>query len=845
MINRRSILGALAALSLAPILRARGSLAAQWPSPVMVILDDIDFGETAPAVEAAVDVFMAHRIPLTAAISPNSPKGVSQSGAALIGYFTTSDPQLLEIGLKIGALKDASHYHALRAASDAQTEFRRLIRRHAPACWQSCSLAETIITDGHPSLGMASRLRAAGIRTLIGFKEGKLSPSPYALSANGVARVNAWAGSSKAPLDGELSLLAESKQPILVHLSAAGLAKMNWKQARDLCETTAAAIDAEILQGTIRYLTPRTLHRQTFAGERAFRLLRLVDIDRDNWESAVEFFKSTGIGLDGLALLECDADSSEGRSLDSLAESVAAKIDSDTFKKVTQELQIQSVSPGFTAEEGSLKITLGDCDRVGLDRFGCLHIPNTASFHLGMMGWNGESQNAVDSLLRISARRLSETLVTQFSPDALAAIEKSSKERFVTAEEYYQATLGSMPVMDYIQHARVAAAIDRSAARPSAGLSIEDAQIAWRYFDRFAKRYGNLAPATAWTGNQGADHYPIITMWDLGSLLLAGLSARRLSLIDDARLAQIVKAAQAFLAKAIFVANKSRLPAVNWSITGEPGDLKGFDAADAGRLLISLKAIDAHTSGDFKLSKLVRSWDLAAALAEGKLHDHTGKRWRSTHRQLYSLYAARGFQLWGFETAILFSDPAPDQDMDRAVTFIAEASKRGPFATEPFVTDEIELGATPHTRLIADVVFAAQMARYRSTGKLTAVSEGPIDVKPWFTYQGLSLTDTDVTWRVDVPPGHRDAQTQAFERDNRLINSKAAYLWGSTRPHEYTRALVDKIRMSAATRIGFASGLRESTNEPTKTADINTNALILESVAYALTGRRPLVGSAK
>jgi hypothetical protein len=431
VINRRSILGALAALSLAPILRARGGLAAQWPSPVMVILDDIDFGETTPAVEAAVDVFMAHRIPLTAAISSSSLTDVSQSGAALIGYFTTSEPQLLEMALRIGAPQDASPYHVLRTASDAQTAFRRLIRHHAPACWQACSLAETVMTNGHPSLGMASRFRAAGIRTVFGFKEGKLSPSPYALSANGVALVNARADSSNTAVDRKLGALAESGQPIVLHLSAANLAKIGLKQARDLCETTAAAIDAKIGKGTIRYLTPRTLHRQTYAGARALRLLRLVDVDRDNWESAVEFFRSTGVGLDSLALLECDAGSSEGKSLDRLAEAVATEIDSDTSNKVTQALQIQSVSPGFSAEEASLKIMLGegDCDRVCLDKFGCLHIPHTASFHLGMMGWDVESGNAVDSLVRISAERLSETLVRQFSPGALAEIEKSSKER--------------------------------------------------------------------------------------------------------------------------------------------------------------------------------------------------------------------------------------------------------------------------------------------------------------------------------------------------------------------------------------------------------------------------------
>ncbi len=124
------------------------------------------------------------------------------------------------------------------------------------------------------------------------------------------------------------------------------------------------------------------------------------------------------MGLDNLALLACGADSSEGESLDRLVEEVAAEIDSDTYSEITQALQIQSASPGFSAEEGSLKITLGqgDCDRVGLDKFGCLHIPNNAPFHFGMMGWNGESQNATDSLVRISAKGVSETLIRQFSP---------------------------------------------------------------------------------------------------------------------------------------------------------------------------------------------------------------------------------------------------------------------------------------------------------------------------------------------------------------------------------------------------------------------------------------------
>lgn len=75
-----------------------------------------------------------------------------------------------------------------------------------------------------------------------------------------------------------------------------------------------------------------------------------------------------------------------------------------------------------------------------------------------------------------------------------------------------------------------------------------------------------------------------------------------------------------------------------------------------------------------------------------------------------------------------------------------------------------------------------------------------------------------------------------------MVSSKAAFLWYATRPNSYTEKLWQHVREKArAPKFGFYPGVYEATGEPSRNIDVNTNATILEAVAYALRGRKPLL----
>ncbi|HUS97311.1 MAG TPA: DUF3131 domain-containing protein, partial [Hyphomicrobiaceae bacterium] len=60
-----------------------------------------------------------------------------------------------------------------------------------------------------------------------------------------------------------------------------------------------------------------------------------------------------------------------------------------------------------------------------------------------------------------------------------------------------------------------------------------DAAIAWRYFANSTSRASKgLVPAAIWPQDGGYGEYGILTMWDVGSIILAYVSARSIGLID-------------------------------------------------------------------------------------------------------------------------------------------------------------------------------------------------------------------------------------------------------------------------------------------------------------------------
>lgn len=136
----------------------------------------------------------------------------------------------------------------------------------------------------------------------------------------------------------------------------------------------------------------------------------------------------------------------------------------------------------------------------------------------------------------------------------------------------------------------------------------------------------------------------------------------------------------------------------------------------------------------------------------------------------------------------------------------------------------------------------AQQQRYAETGQLTCVSEAPIDKKPWFTYQGFDPNSSgSFAWPVHSVVTEKRWQTEEFANGFRMVNTKAAYMWYALGDDDYTRKLRDYAGTEARTQHhGFKPGIYERSGRTPRLMDINTNAMVLQAIAYIANGRQPL-----
>ena len=85
-------------------------------------------------------------------------------------------------------------------------------------------------------------------------------------------------------------------------------------------------------------------------------------------------------------------------------------------------------------------------------------------------------------------------------------------------------------------------------------------------------------------------------------------------------------------------------------------------------------------------------------------------------------------------------------------------------------------------------------------------------------------------------------RTAGFAYANRMLSTKAAFLWDAVRPGELSHKLLERaVRDTALPNLGFAVGIYKSTDQPTfGYSGMNTNGIILEAIAYAMRGGKPM-----
>jgi hypothetical protein len=363
------------------------------------------------------------------------------------------------------------------------------------------------------------------------------------------------------------------------------------------------------------------------------------------------------------------------------------------------------------------------------------------------------------------------------------------------------------------------------------------ARTAWNYVKRTTSPTTGLARAL--------DSWEYITTWDIGSNLAAIHSARALQIIDASEYRSRMDKVLATL---------ERMPlyqetAFNRQYSSRSGKMVdrnqkvsetgfGWSAIDMGRFLIALKIIEQNDPtaapvvqriiARLKLPSLAQSGYLNGANRDVKFNNHFEYQ---EGRIGYEQYGAEGLALWGVraDSALSF------QTNGRAVTvmgqsLLADARRDDMLTSEPFIMTGLELGWTnPTWEEQSRNMLAAQQERHRKTGRITMASEDAIPVAPMhFYYYLVHRNGQDF---IITGPGGETGKSYP-----RWISVKAAYAWHALFPSDYTWSAVTAVKRAGSTGRGWNAGVYEYSKRPTPMFNLNTAAVVLESVLYAKRG---------
>ena len=441
-----------------------------------------------------------------------------------------------------------------------------------------------------------------------------------------------------------------------------------------------------------------------------------------------------------------------------------------------------------------------------------------------------------DGVVLVSAAALRDPALRSAFVAGLRQVVAQADVRLMPIEEYCAETLPKDPLLPPLLLARTramkpvaSAAVPDDAERAAL---MADAQSAWAYFAQNTNNATGLCPATTVMAQKPQASHLSVSMWEGGSHLNALIAAVDLGLIDEdgfrARCKQLLRSIER--------ASRKRLvlpPETIHAITGK-GTTR-FNSYDTGRLLIAMNRLRHHRFAPEGLEDLVASWDFAQVVIDRRMHSYRDRQMIDDFASNYSDYAASGMRLWGFDVASPFDGFSGLTSADQEAELLAATVSFGLLAAEPCFLYLLEMPASPTAAFLGDCLDAIQTRLAEESGSPAAPSESPIDRPPWFTYQGFDLRRLSDPWTVDYLPQKDDNITQAEVDLLRATSTKAAYMWHALRPNAHSLRLIQILRGKARQTFGFDSAMfLESGATTTGYADLNTNAVILQSIAHIL-----------
>jgi hypothetical protein len=361
------------------------------------------------------------------------------------------------------------------------------------------------------------------------------------------------------------------------------------------------------------------------------------------------------------------------------------------------------------------------------------------------------------------------------------------------------------------------------------------AQIAWKYFEN------NIQPNTGLANS--VDKYPATTMWDTASYLMGLISAYRLEIISEFEFDRRMSNALNSLARLpLFedaLPNKSyntmTLEMSNYDNTPNPRGI-GWSALDVGRLLVPLHIVAWHyPTHTPTVQRILRRWQWGKLSDNGQMIGARVSELDKTEyvqegRLGYEQYGAKSLALAGLDMSIagsytaflkevsIYGIPVPT-DQRSAVDFGANNY----VVSEPMILDGIEFGGDKVSREFAFRIYRVQEERFKHTGIFTAVSEDHLDQAPYFVYNTVFVNGH--SWKAINDKGEDLAP---FKN----LSVKSVFGWDALYNTEYTRLMMAQIKTLYDPQRGWYSGLYEKDFKPNRAITANTNAIILQSLAY-------------
>ena len=859
--------------------------------PGILLIDGVTMDTPAQGLFSFLDPIVSQNIPVSIAF--NYDRGEWQESATapelmqLLFTLTADYSGLIDLTLEVPDIASLQPYLRMRAVSEARNGFRQALVATAGE-EAHAAIPKTIVSRlPEGNVPILSGLRSAGIlNSILLPKEGmpldiwrnedgtqqinggwRLPRNP---TAEDIARTVAEATSREGPVvfaatyhdaalqgqgsafdrgatigDGFRRNLVSSRNPLILPSELRFRSGAVFPRHLVLCisgegsDTPSESLAAKLAAASVPFTeiseTPRGAFRlpesasaEAIADE-PHRCIRVPSADNENWREA-RHLAFGGLAPNG------NGNSHEPIDCAALAGASATSSGSGDYAGFAVVLNMSDENVGFCGYDGNgaLRINVSlvlDGPHPGLstetlsERIEAAAPLNDDVVLLVRQGGFHEAKDA-DALVQaiVGLGKFDQFTVMNLGQHRAAVTVKSEQARLLRLARRWPA----------IQAADEVPSTERD-------FLIEDAGLAWSYFEQLTDPDTGLVPATSWLEDGELRSYSFNTMWDTGSQILAIISAHRIGLINGDEFSERTRAVLSGLETGVF--KGLRLPKGLASTTGTGGGDDKYNASDTARLLVSLYVLENYSRYDHGIRSILDAWDLDKTIRDGVPLTAKGSRLVSSFRSNYSGYIARAFGLWGYPVTSPYSDPQPGSPFDRSVEILHEVAEFGPIGAEPHLLESVELGASELAEAATEALFAAQVEEYLSTGKLVCVSEGPINREPWFVYQGLQIGNNEEKWTAETLDPSPRFKTKGFIRAVDMLNSKAAFLWAACRPGEYSDQLIAKVREAAKLNsIGFSPGVFYVTGTSDQAySDINTNSIILQSIAYRLSGSKPAV----